>query len=131
MLSIPLETVAWIIVKAREFDMKQPDSLDGEGDGSDALGVLEDRGDDATGEELESWITDLTDTQRAELVALFWLGRDDEAADEFPRLIGDARANLSKSTAKYLLGSPMLGDHLEAGLETLGYDVAEVESSAI
>ncbi|MDT8343851.1 MAG: DUF3775 domain-containing protein [Thermohalobaculum sp.] len=127
MLTIPISTVAWIIVKAREFDAKDLGS--DAGDDDNPLGVLADRDDDPTVDELTSWISDLTDTEKAELVALFWLGRDSGDAADLPDLIAEARRNQNKSTSKYLLGSPMLGDYLEEGLEILGYDTSEIESS--
>lgn len=127
MLTIPISTVAWIIVKAREFDAKDLGSDPGDDD--NPLGVLADRDDDPTVDELTSWIGDLTDTEKAELVALFWLGRDSGDAADLPDLIAEARRNQNKSTSKYLLGSPMLGDYLEEGLEILGYDTSEIESS--
>lgn len=129
MLSIPLPTLGWIILKAREFDVKQGASAGPEDDaGDNPLAVLEDRADDPTAEELQSWIDDLTDTQRAELVALFWLGRDDGEAEEFAELVETARIERSRSAARYLLGSPLLGDYLEEALERLGYDTSEIES---
>lgn len=130
MLTIPISTVAWIIVKAREFDAKDmgSDAGDIEGDEDNPLGVLADRADDPTLEELTSWIEDLTDTEKAELVALFWLGRDSGDPTDMPELIAEARRNQNRSVSKYLLGSPMLGDHLEEGLEILGYDTSEIES---
>lgn len=130
MLSIPLPTVGWIIVKAREYDVKQAATVSpGEDDdGDNPLGVLEDRADDPTAEELESWIDDLTDTQKAELVALFWLGRDDGDESDFAELVETARAERRNGTARYLLGSPLLGDYLEEALERLGYDTSDIES---
>ena len=127
MLTIPLSTVAWIIQKAREFDAKDGGEVPepGETDEDDPMSVLEDLPDDPTVQELTSWIDDLTDTQRAELVALFWLGRDD---GDFEELLAEARDQQDKSTARYLLGSPMFGDYLEEGLARLGYDTAEIES---
>jgi hypothetical protein len=129
MLTIPLNTLGWIIVKAREFDVKDVDTDDANDDTGNPMGVLEDRGDDPTQDELTSWISDLTDSQKAELVALFWLGRDDGDADDFPDLVAHARREQGKSTSRYLLGSPLLGDYLEEGLETLGVDTSELESS--
>ncbi len=129
MLTIPLNTLGWIIVKAREFDVKDVDTDDANDDTENPMGVLEDRGDDPTQDELTSWISDLTDSQKAELVALFWLGRDDADASEFPDLVAHARREQGKSTSRYLLGSPLLGDYLEEGLETLGVDTSELESS--
>ena len=88
MLTIPLSTLGWIIVKAREFDGKDVDTDDPGDDSDNPMGVLEDRADDPTFEELTSWISDLTDSQKAELVAIFWLGRDDGDASASSPLIG-------------------------------------------
>ena len=129
MLTIPLSTLGWIIVKAREFDVKDVDTDDAGDDTDNPLGVLEDRSDDPTFEELTSWISDLNDFQKAELVAVFWLGRDDGDASDFAGLLAEARSQQGKSTARYLLGSPLLGDYLEEGLERLGIDTSEVESA--
>jgi hypothetical protein len=129
MLTIPLETVGWIIVKAREFDAKDMGAVDEMDREDDELSVLENHSDDPTEFELTSWISDLNRTEQAELVALFWLGRDDGLAEDFPNLVEQARGYQGKRTAPYLLGSPLLGDHLEAGLEILGYDTGEIEST--
>jgi hypothetical protein len=129
MLTIPLSTLGWIIVKAREFDGKDTGTDDVGDDSDNPMGVLEDRADDPTEDELTSWISDLTDSQKSELVALFWLGRGDADASDFPDLIEQARGQQGKSTARYLLGSPLLGDYLEEGLERLGIDTSEIESA--
>jgi hypothetical protein len=129
MLTIPLSTLGWIIVKAREFDGKDVDTDDPGDDSDNPLGVLEDRADDPTFDELTSWINDLNDTQKAELVAIFWLGRDDSNSADFAELFEEARSQQGKSTARYLLGSPLLGDYLEEGLERLGIDTSEIESA--
>lgn len=128
MLTIPLPTIGWIILKAREFDVKDVDTDEENDDDDNPLGVLEDREDDPTEEELRNWIDDMTDRQRAELVALFWLGRDDGDPSEFPALVRQAEGEQSKGTARYLLGSPLLGDYLEEGLVRLGIDPARIES---
>lgn len=128
MLTIPLPTIGWIILKAREFDVKDVDTDDENDDESNPMGVLEDRDDDPTEAELRTWIDDMTDRQRSELVALFWLGRDDGDPEDFPNLVNQAAGEQSKGTARYLLGSPLLGDYLEEGLERLGVDTSELES---
>lgn len=128
MLSIPIDTVGWIMVKAREYDGKAGDTSDGDAQ-EDPEGVLEDRLDDPSAQELTSWIDDLTDTQAAELVALTWLGRGDGDADDFPALVEQARRSRTRKTSTYLLGEPMLADYIAAGLEALGYAPSEVESS--
>ena len=129
MLSIPLDTLGWIIVKAREFDVKAEDTADGDDDSDDGS-VLQDRADDPTESELTSWIEDLTDTQQAELVALFWLGRGETETDDFAELVQQAREARVGRTSTYLLGAPLLADYLEEGLEAIGMDVAEVEAAA-
>lgn len=126
MLNIPLETLAWIIVKAREINVKGEDTSDGEDEGDEAS-VLQDRGGDPSEVEFRSWVSDLTDTEQAELVALFWLGRGDGEAEEWADLVAQARAARTGPTAKYLLGHPLLADQLEEGLEKLDIDVSEVE----
>ena len=35
------------------------------------------------------------------------------------------------STARYLLGLPLLADYLEEGLEKLGYSVEDIESDVL
>ncbi len=130
-LSIDTNTVAWIIVKAREFDMKEPGTAEtDEDDGDNPLGVLEDRADDPTAIELRNWISDLDDDAQAELVALMWLGRgDDDEAGSFAELVAEARRRQvhGKRTVGYLLGTPRLGDYLEEGLEKLGIDTTTLE----
>lgn len=128
MLTIPMTTLGWIILKAREFDVKDVDTTEAGGADEDPYAVLEDRPDDPVFLELTGWINDMHETHRAELVALFWLGRDEGDADDFPALVEQARGLQSHDTARYLLGSPLLADYLEEGLERLGYDSSEIES---
>ena len=131
MLTIPLSTLGWIILKAREFDVKDVDTGE-RGDEDDPYAVLEDRPDDPVFQELTGWINDMNETEQAELVALFWLGRDDGDASEFPGLVEEARGLQTPrhDTARYLLGSPLLADYIEDGLERLGYDTSDIESEA-
>ena len=122
-LSISLEKVCFFILKAREFDVKDvvtdPDS--GSNPTDDAmLAVLEDHGDDPTYQELQSFIDALTEDEQIDLVALTWLGRGDGTIDEWDDLREEATRLHNKRTAAYLLGKPMLADHLEEGLAQFG-----------
>jgi Protein of unknown function (DUF3775) len=135
-LAIPVDTVGWIILKAREYDMNEPGDIEsGEADGDNPLGVLEDRADDPTAAELASWIADLNETEQAELVALMWLGRGDDELENWAQLVEQARGSQTQGTgrgrrtAHYLLGTPQLGDYLEEGLERLGVDTANLEGT--
>ncbi|MEM9147570.1 MAG: DUF3775 domain-containing protein [Pseudomonadota bacterium] len=127
MLTIPLTTLAWIVQRSREFDVKEaPSGLVADGDES-PFAVLEARDADTQGRELQAWIGDLTEVQQAELVALFWLGRHGGSKADFLEYFGEAEGQQGKRTAAYLMGSPHLADHLESGLEALGYAASDLE----
>ena len=130
-LTISPEKVAYIIVKAKEFDAK--DALTDPDEGSDGaddkmISVLEDGPDDPSYDELVSFINDLTNDEQVDLVALAWLGRDQNTAADWKELHAEARRAHNRRTAAYLLGMPLLGDYLSDGLATLGYVPEEYES---
>jgi len=119
MLDIDLNKVCFVIVKAREFDVKEgvvePDP--GSNPTDDATGsVLADYPDDPVYEELTSFIDDLNVDEQAQMVALAWLGRGDYSLDEWDAAVAAAAERQTGSTARYLLGIPILGDLLEEGL---------------
>ncbi len=129
-LTISPETVCFIILKAREFDVKdvvtEPDPGSNPSDDRDAA-VLEDHSDDPVVEELTSLINSLSEDEQIDLVALTWLGRDDYSASDWPAVRAEASRAHNNRTASYLLGTPLLGDFLEEGLSMLGYSCAEFE----
>jgi len=129
-LSISPEKVCFVIVKAREFDAK--DVVTDVGDSSNAtddamLSVLEDHSDDPTVEEPTSFIDSLGEDEQVDLVALAWLGRDDNTLADWPDLRAQAWRARNKRTAAYLLGMPLLGDYLEEGLTQFGRSCADFE----
>lgn len=81
-----------------------------------ARAVIEDYGDDPTAGELTRLIDELDVDSSAELVALFWIGRGDFSREEHAAAIAEARRSDFRTTARYLLGKPLLAEHLEAGL---------------
>ena len=129
-LSISPEKVSFIIVKAREFDVKdgvsEPDPGSNPSDDND-VAVLEDHDDDPVVEELTSFIDALSEDEQIDLVALAWLGRDDYTAKDWEAVREDAARAHNDRTAAYLLGIPLLGDFLEEGLSMLGYSCMEFE----
>ena len=129
-LTISPEKVFFVIVKAREFDAKDevtdPDPGSNPSDDKDAA-VLEDHSDDPVVEELTSLINSLSEDEQIDLVALTWLGRDDNSAEDWEEVRAEAARAHSKRTARYLLGMPLLGDFLEEGLSLLGYSCEEFE----
>jgi Protein of unknown function (DUF3775) len=125
-LSISPDKVCFFIVKAREFDVKDvvTDPNFGSNPTDDAmlamLAVLEDHDDDPTEQELTSFIDALTEDEQIDLVALTWLGRGDGTIEEWQDMREEAARLHNKRTAAYLLGKPMLADHLEEGLAEFG-----------
>ena len=118
-LNLPLDKVGFIILKAREYDVKESDSDPDEGSNAIDDGqtdVLTDGHDDPVREELLGAIRALNEDERIKLVALAWLGRGTYDIDEWKEAIATARSEHSRRTAEYLLGLPLLGDYLEDGL---------------
>ena len=130
-LTISPEKVFFVIVKAREFDAKDPvtDPNDGSNPTDDGeAAVLEDHRDDPSAQEIISFINAMSVDEQVDLVALAWLGRDDYTAADWASVREEAAAAHNKRTATYLLGMPLLGDFLEEGLSLLGYSIEEYEA---
>jgi hypothetical protein len=118
-LDIPTDKLGFIILKAREYDVKESDTDPDEGSNPTDDGntdVLTDQGDDPVREELLGAIRDLPEDERFQLVALAWLGRGTYEMSEWRTALDTARSEHRKRTAEYLLGLPLLGDYLEDGL---------------
>ena len=130
-LTISAEKLAFLIEKAREFDVKEaesdPDSGSNPAD-DDNIDVLEDNRSDPVAFELRSFIRAMNEDEQVDLVALMWLGRGDGTIDDWDDLRAraiEARGeygNPRSETAHYLLGEPMLGDFLADGLDAFGVD---------
>jgi hypothetical protein len=126
MLNIGLETLCFIIAKAREFQAKEqvviPETPASPSDDW-ALQVLADHAEDLSLQEVKAAIDDLDSDQQAELTALMWLGRGDYSLDEWDAAVADALDMYEDrdSIAEYLLAHPMVSDCLEEGLIAHGY----------
>lgn len=122
-LAISPEKVCYVALKAREFDVKDAvsDPNSGSNPTDDAmLDVLEDHSDDPTHAELTAFIDGLTEDEQIDLVALAWLGRDENSLSDWPELKREASHAHNNRTAAYLLGMPLLPDQLEQALSMLG-----------
>ena len=118
-LSLPLDKVSFIILKAREFDAKEGDTDPDEGSNAIDDGqtdVLTDKQDDPVREELLGAIRSLNEDERMRLVALAWVGRGTYSKEEWREAVATAKSEHSRRTAEYLLTMPLLGDYLEDGL---------------
>lgn len=85
-----------------------------------ARGAIEDDGDDPTAGEVARVIDELDVDAAAELVALFWIGRGDFSSDELDDAVAQARGSDFRTTSRYLIGQPLLAEHLDAGLAAFG-----------
>jgi len=127
-LSISPDKVCYIIVKAREFDAKDvvTDPDDSSNATDDAMvAVLEDHRDDPVVQEIAAAIFAMSEDEQIDLVTLTWLGRGDGTIDDWDELRAEAARAHNKRTASYLLGMPLLPDHLEEGLAAFGLSCVE------
>lgn len=130
-LTISPEKVCYLVVKAREFEAKdEVTDPDPASDGADdrMIAVLEDHRDDPVLEELTSIIEDLNEDEQVDLVALTWIGRGDGTLDDWAELRREAARQHNRRTAEYLLGTPLLPDYLEEGLQAFGLGCADFET---
>jgi hypothetical protein len=132
MQNLSLDQACFIINRAREYDVKvppvEPDPASNPLDEGER-GVIEDYEGDATGQELEAALTRLDNDEMVELVALVWIGRGDYTADDedWNAAVASAREALDPSIVRTLMQIPLLGDHLENGLEQRGFSCDEYE----
>ena len=129
-LEIDLDKVAFIVERAREFEVPEIISAIGEeGDekveGRDASEIPD--GDlermrtlpteDTPFQEAKAQIESMNIDEQCALVALAWIGRGDYTKDDWTEAVRIAHEEHNKRTAEYLLGMPHLPDHLQAGLD--------------
>jgi hypothetical protein len=125
-LSLTQEAACFIALKAREFDAKVDPVESDPGSNatdSDMADILSNMKGDPTQQELVDAICGLNDDQRIELVALTWLGRGDFTT--WDEALQVARDRDPGQTAEYLIGVPLLSDHLEEGLNQIGLNCTE------
>ena len=78
---------------------------------------------------LSDYISGLNDDEKANLVAVMWIGRGSFDADALEEAKEEARREATAPTERYLLGIPGLAEHLENGLDALGIDVSDAEDN--
>jgi len=130
MLTIPLQKLAYIIEKAREFDAEVPADAGDLGSNPTDDGesnILLDTPGNPTLEELRDVIDGLNTDEQEELLALIWLGRGDFGKSEWPQAMRQARESRTAAEADYLIGTPLLADYLEEAVSELGLSLEEFE----
>jgi hypothetical protein len=149
MLDTDLETVCWLIVKMREFEVE--DAMPTEpGDDDESLspnhntegedfvaqaaeaGYLARVREDPIYQDVKRILDDLNEDAQIELVALAWMGRGDyNGVQDWPEAVREARARHNEHTSDYLLGMPMASEYLEQGLDQLGMTCDGTDAYAI
>ena len=124
-MDIAPDTVTEIILRLRAVEVKEgatdPDSGSNPIDDG-ATDVLTAGTDDATESELRGMIAGLNDDERADLLALLYVGRGDMEPEEWNEAVRFARERegAGDGAVKTLLGTPDAGDLLEEGMDALG-----------
>jgi hypothetical protein len=129
-LGISVESVCFIIFKAREFEAQEEVVEDDPGSNptDDGFrGVLASYADDATYDEVKEFIEALDVDEQCDLVALAWVGRGDFDLGEWAEAQEIARDQHNDRTAEYLLGMSLLADFLQAGLDAFGISCEDIE----
>jgi len=144
--NVDLETVCWLVVKVREFEIE--DSLPETGADDDTVtpdptapeeevevgtSYRQRVREDPLYADCKRVIDNLNEDAQIELTALAWLGRGDYDGitewSEAKRRAGER--HLETPTADYLLGMPLLADHLEEGLSGLGQSCEGTEAFSV
>jgi hypothetical protein len=118
-LTIPLETVCRLIVRARELEAQVPsiekDDEDDPTDPDDPYAVIEDEADSAIEDEIRALLDELADEEVAEVLALALIGRGTYDASEWDEAIEES-VDDTDNAVDQLLDMPMLAAYLDAGL---------------
>ena len=124
MLNIDVETLCYIIAKAREFQAKEgvviPEPFPDSPSENWAVQTLADHANYQALMEATAAIEALDLDEQAELVALMWLGRGDYTLEEWDAAVSDAAAERSDHTPLYLLTHPEIAFYLEEGMAVHG-----------
>ncbi|MFD1341134.1 DUF3775 domain-containing protein [Litorisediminicola beolgyonensis] len=81
--------------------------------------------------ELRGFIEGMSQDDQAALVAIMWIGRGSFDAEDWDEALATAREEATTPTADYLIGTPHVADHLEAGAEALGLPIADAEEDIL
>jgi hypothetical protein len=132
-LAMSPDKVGFVIMKVREFDAKQiVTEADAGSNRSDdkMIAAPEDHGDHPVVEELTSLISGPSEDGQIDLVALAWLGRDDNTIGDWrtlPEQAAGVHSTRTAHTANYLLGMPLVSDDPEEALSLFGLSCDDFE----
>ena len=136
-ITMPIETLAQIIAKAREMeaDIEEDEDIETEDEDlaegeAELLSEEEDAVEDFDDDQLTDLLAGLSDDQLAELLALIWVGGGDYGEEDWDEALSRARALNDNDVLTHLLGADDLSDLIEDGLIELGYAVLIEDDAA-
>ena len=115
-MDIALDTVCFVIGKARELVIEERDQDDDEDEEASAFASSPEVDD------LREYIEALGEDEQAELVALAWIGHGTFTGEDWDEAVESALEEHPKGAADYLLTLPLLAEDLEGGLSELGLE---------
>lgn len=130
MIALNRDTVEYIISIAREMREASPEIIMNElAEENEAPHIaeahiveiaeyspVEDHARNNSYQTLKAIIEGLNDEEKAELVALLWIGRGTYSSEEWKVATASAREAANDHTADYLMRTPLLPDYLEDAL---------------
>ena len=124
-LDIPVATVCGIISRAKALGGKEAEVTPNVGSNptdDDAMpAALQTTEHDPYALEIRAEVDSMGPDGQATLVALLLVGRGDFGAEGWESALDSARSVTNGETSKFLIENPLLGSHLEAGLNALGH----------
>jgi hypothetical protein len=125
-MEIAIDKIRALIVEARRLDVKEansdPDSGSNATDDGNTDVLTSSNRDDASEKEFRGLIAGMNADERADILALLYVGRGDFGPDEWEDAVALARDRDGQSghLGNYLVGTPNLPDLLDEGLATMG-----------
>ncbi|HUK58086.1 MAG TPA: DUF3775 domain-containing protein [Stellaceae bacterium] len=130
-LTIPLEKLAFLILKAYEADAEvepvNPEDASDQVDDAERQ-VLEDRKENGSYQELRDALFSLNSDELDEVGALRLVGRGDYDAAEWNDALAAMREAPEGRSPSRLLADPLLGTYLEDALDEIGLSIEGPES---
>lgn len=120
-------TLKRIVALAHEFDVQVAPNDDGDDvDDDDQDHYLEARRSSPVATELHELIEGLNEDEALDVVVLVWIGRGTYSVDEWADARETAILEHVGPTSDYLMGTPLLADYLEAGLDAVNVAAEKV-----
>lgn len=129
MPEIAVDKVCFVVVKSRQLQAEdvgvRADASNPADDGERA--ALTDDADFPVRREVREFIAALDVDEQDALVALAWIGRGDFEPEDWRTAVQEAAGRRERKTADYLLGMPLLPDHLADALSAFDRSCEDFE----